>query len=225
MSEPTRAESSLASRAVTLGFTDVEGSTRLWEEEPERMKPALRRHDAISRAAVESHGGLLVKSTGDGVHAAFDNALDALGAAVDLQQAMADPTATNGVPLHVRCGLHAGVVERRDNDYFGSPVNRAARIMSVAHGGQVLLSQAVADCVRDLPCSRYRCAIWQGPAEGPLDPRTRLPSHTSATAAGVSVHCARWRPRRTTCRSRRRASLGASKHWRSCGGCWPRPAS
>ena len=150
MSEPTRAESSLASRAVTFLFTDVEGSTRLWEEEPERMKPALRRHDAISRAAVESHGGLLVKSTGDGVHAAFDNALDALGAAVDLQQAMADPTATNGVPLHVRCGLHAGVVERRDNDYFGSPVNRAARIMSVAHGGQVLLSQAVADCVRDL---------------------------------------------------------------------------
>ena len=150
MSEPTRAESSLASRAVTFLFTDVEGSTRLWEEEPERMKPALAWHDAISRAAVESHRGLLVKSTGDGLHAAFDNALDALGAAVDLQQAMAAPTATNGVPLHVRCGLHAGVVERRDNDYFGSPVNRAARIMSVAHGGQVLLSQAVADCVRDL---------------------------------------------------------------------------
>ena len=150
MSEPTRAESSLASRAVTFLFTDVEGSTRLWEEEPERMKPALAWHDAISRAAVESHGGLLVKSTGDGVHAAFDNALDALGAAVDLQQAMADPTATNGVPLRVRCGMHAGVVERRDNDYFGSPVNRAARIMSVAHGGQVLLSQAVADCVRGL---------------------------------------------------------------------------
>jgi hypothetical protein len=99
---------------------------------------------------VESHHGVVVKSTGDGVHAAFDNALDALGAAVDLQQAISDPTATNDVPLRVRCGLHAGAVERRDKDYFGSPVNRAARIMSAAHGGQVLLSQAVADCVRDL---------------------------------------------------------------------------
>ena len=97
MSKPTRAESSLASGAVTLLFTDVEGSSRLWEEEPERMKPALAWHDAISRAAVESHRGLLVKSTGDGVHAAFDNAVDALGAAVDLQQAIGDPTATNGV--------------------------------------------------------------------------------------------------------------------------------
>ena len=135
---------------VTFLFTDVEGSTRLWEEEPERMKSALACHDAISRAAVKSHRGLVVKSTGDGLHAAFDNALDALGAAVELQQAIADPAATSGVFLRVRCGLHAGVVERRDNDYFGSPVNRAVRIMSVAHGGQVLLSQAVADGVRSL---------------------------------------------------------------------------
>ena len=91
----------------------------------------------------------MVKTTGDGIHAAFDDALDALAATVDLQQALADPAATSGVPLRVRCGLHAGVVERRDNDYFGSPVNRAARIMSAAHGGQVLLSQAVVDCVRE----------------------------------------------------------------------------
>jgi predicted ATPase/class 3 adenylate cyclase len=150
MSEPDRADASLVTGTVTFLFTDIEESTRLWEEEPARMRPALARHDAISRAAVESHHGLVVKSTGDGVHAAFDNALDALGAAVDLQRAIADPEATNGVPLRVRCGLHAGAVERRDNDFFGSPVNRAARIMSAAHGGQVLLSQAVADCVRDI---------------------------------------------------------------------------
>ena len=145
-----RADAAQMVGTVTFLFTDVEGSTRLWEEEPERMKPALACHDAISRAAVESHHGLVVKSTGDGLHAAFDTALDALGAAVDLQQAIANPTATSGVLLRVRCGLHAGVVERRDNDYFGSPVNRAVRIMSVAHGGQVLLSQAVADGVRSL---------------------------------------------------------------------------
>ena len=114
------------------------------------MSQALAAHDALARSAVESRHGTVVKMTGDGVHAVFDDALDALAATVDLQQALADPAATNGVPLRVRCGLHAGVVERRDNDYFGSPVNRAARIMSAAHGGQVLLSQAVVDGVREM---------------------------------------------------------------------------
>ncbi len=84
------------------------------------------------------------------MHAAFDDAFDALAATVDLQQALADPASTHGISLHVRCGLHAGVVERRDNDFFGSPVNRAARIMSAAHGGQVLLSQAVVDGMRQI---------------------------------------------------------------------------
>src|SRR2546427_103674 len=77
----------------------------MWEEDPERMRPALARHDAIARSAVEKHGG---------------------------------------VALNVRCGLHAGADERRDKDFYGTAVNRAARIMSAAHGGQVLLSQAVA---------------------------------------------------------------------------------
>ena len=114
------------------------------------MSQALAAHDALARSAVESHHGTVVKMIGDGMHAAFDDALDALGATLDMQRALADPAATCGVPLHVRCGLHAGMVERRDNDYFGSPVNRAARIMSAAHGGQVLLSQAVVDCVREI---------------------------------------------------------------------------
>ena len=113
------------------------------------MSQALAAHDALARRAVEARHGTVVKMTGDGMHAVFDDALDALAATVDLQQALADPAATHGVPLRVRCGLHAGVVERRDNDYFGSPVNRAARIMSAAHGGQVLLSQAVVDGVRE----------------------------------------------------------------------------
>ena len=81
--------------------------------------------------------------TGDGMHAAFGDAVEAVGAAVQLQQALADPAATEGLALRVRCGLHAGIVERRDNDYFGAAVNRAARIMGAAHGGQILLSQAV----------------------------------------------------------------------------------
>ncbi len=134
---------------TTFLFTDIEGSTSLWEREPVRMRPALARHDAIARAAVEAHRGAVVKTSGDGIHAAFGDPLDAVRAVIELQQALDDPEATCGVALRVRCGLHAGVVERRDNDFFGSAVNRAARIMSAAHGGQVLLSQAVAVLVRE----------------------------------------------------------------------------
>src|SRR5438552_3139617 len=135
---------------TTFLFTDIEGSTRLWEEQPERMKAALARHDVIARGAVETCHGTVVKTTGDGVHAAFTDPLDAIRATLRLQQALADPAATEGVPLRVRCGIHLGAVERRDNDYFGAPVNRAARIMGAAHGGQVLLSQAVVDGVREI---------------------------------------------------------------------------
>ena len=132
---------------VAILFTDIEGSTRLWEELPDRMRPALARHDALARAAVESHRGIVAKMTGDGVYAAFTDALDAVGATLELQQALSDPAATAGVSLRVRCGMHAGLVEHRDNDYFGSAVNRTARIMSAAHGGQVIVSQAVYDLV------------------------------------------------------------------------------
>ena len=135
------------SAVTTVLFTDIEGSTRLWEREPERMRPALACHDAIARAAVETHRGTVVKTTGDGIHAVFDDPLDAVEATLQLQQALLDPGATAGIPLRVRCGLHLGVVERRDNDVFGAPVNRTARIMAAAHGGQVLVSKAVADLI------------------------------------------------------------------------------
>lgn len=132
---------------TTFLFTDIEGSTRLWEEHPERMRVALARHDALARCAVETRRGIVVKMTGDGLHAAFGDPLDAVSAAIALQQAIGEPQADGLAALRVRCGLHAGVVEHRDNDYFGSAVNRAARIMSAANGGQVLLSQPVADLV------------------------------------------------------------------------------
>jgi predicted ATPase/class 3 adenylate cyclase len=148
MPESHRANAPLATGTVTLLFTDIEGSTALWEQDGPRMSKALAAHDALARSAVESHRGTVVKMIGDGMHAAFGDALDALKATVDLQRALADPAATHGVPLRVRCGLHTGMAERRDNDYFGSPVNRAARIMSAAHGGQVLVSQAVVDGIR-----------------------------------------------------------------------------
>ena len=133
--------------AVTFLFSDIEGSTRLWEEVPAQMQPALAAHDATARAAVTAHRGRVVKTTGDGIHAAFDRPADALAAALQLQLALADPAATHGLPLHVRCGLHLGGGEGRDGDYYGPAVNRAARIMSAAHGGQTLLSQAVVDAL------------------------------------------------------------------------------
>jgi predicted ATPase/class 3 adenylate cyclase len=134
---------------ATYLFTDIEGSTRLWETEPDKMRPALARHDAIVRACVEGNRGTVVKTSGDGVHAVFADPLDAVRATLELQRTIAEPKAAEGVALQVRCGMHAGVDERRDNDFFGSGVNRAARIMSVAHGGQVLLSQAVASLIGD----------------------------------------------------------------------------
>jgi class 3 adenylate cyclase len=134
---------------VTILFTDIEGSSLLWEQNPDRMRVALVRHDTLLRTVVESNRGVVVKMLGDGMHAAFEDPLDAVAATVQLQQALTAPIATNGLALRIRCGLHVGVVERRNNDYFGSTVNRAARIMSAAHGGQVLLSQSVADLISD----------------------------------------------------------------------------
>jgi len=130
---------------TTLLFTDIEGSTLLWEKEGERMSRALAGHDALSKAAVECNRGIVVKMTGDGMYAAFADAVDALNAALMLQQSLEDPKATNGISFRVRYGLHLGIVERREDDLFGSPVNRAARVMKAAHGGQILLSQAVVD--------------------------------------------------------------------------------
>src|SRR5438552_3762673 len=102
---------------VTFLFTDIEGSTRLWDAAPERMRPALARHDAIAQDTVLRHRGRVVKTTGDGIHAVFDDPLDAIAATLDLQQSLVDPEAMAGVDLRVRCGLHVGVEERRDNDF------------------------------------------------------------------------------------------------------------
>ena len=136
---------STAAGATVFLFSDIEGSTRLWEQQPAPMADALARHDAIVRRAVAAWGGRLVKGTGDGIHATFDAAPAALGATLQLQRGLADAAAAGALPLAVRCGLHAGPSQARDADHFGPEVNRAARIMAVAHGGQVLLSQVVAD--------------------------------------------------------------------------------
>src|SRR5262245_46348762 len=139
----------LPSGTVTFLFTDLVVSTRLWDTEPTAMRAALARHDELLRQAIESHDGVVVKGRGDGVHAAFATAGSAVLAAVDVQRAMtAEPWAVSE-PLRVRVGIHSGVAELRDGDYFGSAVNRAARLEAIAHGGQVVCSQATADLARD----------------------------------------------------------------------------
>ena len=139
----------LPTGTVTFLFTDIEGSTRLWEEHPDEMKYALARHDEILRDAVVSQGGHVVKTTGDGVHAVFARAGDALAAAIAGQQGIeAEPWA--GTPrLRVRMGVHTGEAESREGDYYGPSLNRAARLMAAGHGGQVLVSHATEELVRD----------------------------------------------------------------------------
>ena len=138
---------------LTFLFTDIEGSTKLWEKDPEDMRLALERHDAIVGQAITGHGGDVFKTVGDAFYASFGRATDAVLAAASLQRALTaedwatlQPTA--GVePLRVRVALHAGEVYTRDGDYFGPTLNRVARLLATGHGGQVLISGSVAGLV------------------------------------------------------------------------------
>ena len=134
---------------VSFLFTDLEGSTRLWQSSPDEMPDALARHDDLLRAAVETHHGLVVKTTGDGVHAVFASARDAVAAALAAQRAIETEEWSSPEPLRVRMGIHSGEAALRDGDYYGTAVNRAARVSALAHGGQLVVSQATASLLRD----------------------------------------------------------------------------
>ncbi len=154
----------LPTGTVTFCFTDIEGSTRLWERYPEAMSRALARHDSLAEALIAEHGGTLVKSRGEGdsLFAVFARATDALAAACDLQRAFhAEPWSEyvqeagggrpeeQGFALRVRLALHSGEADLRAGDYYGAAVNRCARLRDSAHGGQTLLSQTTYELVRD----------------------------------------------------------------------------
>ncbi len=113
------------------------------------MRAALARHEEIVRDAIERHGGCVVKTTGDGFHAAFHTARDAVDTAISAQRSLGMERFEVTGPLRVRMGVHTGEVQLRDGDYFGTAVNRAARLMAVAEGGQVLCSQTTTDLVRE----------------------------------------------------------------------------
>jgi predicted ATPase len=129
---------------VTFLFTDIEGSTRLWESAPDAMRDALARHDVILRTAIQDHDGYVFASGGDGFAIAFRRAGDALAAASVAQAALRREQWPTGVTVAVRMALHSGEAEERGGNYFGPALNRAARLMAIGHGGQVLCSQATA---------------------------------------------------------------------------------
>jgi predicted ATPase/class 3 adenylate cyclase len=138
-----------SSGVVTFLFTDIEGSTRLWQADEAAMRSALSRHDQLLREVIAEHEGRVFSAMGDGLAAAFGSASEAVRTAIAAQGALeAEPWPT-ATPLRVRMGVHTGEAEWRDGDYFGTVVNRAARLMAIGHGGQVLCSSATAEVVGD----------------------------------------------------------------------------
>lgn len=150
---PARADLSGVARptgTVTFVFTDIEGSTYLWEHQREAMQHAFDRQEALVRAAMAAHGGYVYKMIGDAFQVAFSTAERALAAVLSAQRALHAEQWGNTIgELRVRMAVHAGVTEERGDDYVGPALNRVARLLSTGYGGQVLVSQAVYDLVRE----------------------------------------------------------------------------
>ncbi|MEP7112103.1 MAG: adenylate/guanylate cyclase domain-containing protein [Ilumatobacteraceae bacterium] len=162
------------SGTVTFLFTDIQDSTQLWESGPAEMAAAFPVHDAIVRAAIERHDGYVFATSGDGFCAAFSTAANAVAAAVESQRELGGAAV---VPFKVRMGLHTGETIERDRTYVGPEVNRAARLMTLGNGGQVLVSDSTEVLVRGrvalrslgdhvLPGLRGKVAVFQVVAEG-----------------------------------------------------------
>jgi class 3 adenylate cyclase len=141
----------LPTGTVTFLFTDVEGSTRLWERAPDQMRSALAEHDALIEVLAARHGGRVVRPRGEGDSrfCVFARATDAVAAAAAIQRALHDHAWPEATPLRVRMALHTGEADLRGGDYYGSAVNRCARLRAIAHGGQTVLSMAAEELVRD----------------------------------------------------------------------------
>jgi len=135
---------------ITFLFTDIEGSTKLWERHPDAMKAALARHDALLKQAIEARGGYVFKTIGDAFCAAFAEPTDALEGVLAAQRSLQSEKWPAEIgAIRIRAALHTGVAEERDGDYFGPPLNRVARLLAAGHGGQTLLSLATQELVRD----------------------------------------------------------------------------
>jgi predicted ATPase/class 3 adenylate cyclase len=153
-------EQVLPTGTLTFLFTDIEASTRAWEQHPEAMGQAHARHGQIVLACVARHGGTLVRARGEGdsTFCVFPDAAAALAAACDFQRALGAEPWPDVTPIRVRAALHTGAAPLRDGDYNASDVNRCARLRAIAHGGQTLLSEAtrLLVCDRMPPCVGLR---------------------------------------------------------------------
>ena len=198
----TGTEQASPSGVVTFLFTDVEGSTRRWEADPDEMRLALTAHDEVLRSAIEAHGGFLFKHTGDGVCAAFASPRSAVDAAI---------TAQRKLELPVRMGLATGEAEVREGDYFGAVLNRAARVMAAGHGGQVLLAESTAGLLSgvdlvDLGPRRLR----------DLPTPVEFFRSERPACARTFRRCGHWMRRREPAPCRPRASSEGSPSWPRC---------
>ncbi|MGH8983029.1 MAG: BTAD domain-containing putative transcriptional regulator [Acidimicrobiia bacterium] len=148
---PTSTVESLPEGVVTFLLTDVEGSTSLWDEDPEAMSRAIARHEELIADTVEAHRGRIVKSRGEGdsTLSVFRRASDAATAAVALQRGLLTEQWPGGLHLATRVALHSGEAYLREGDYYGGTLNRAARIRALATGGQILCSRPTRDLVAD----------------------------------------------------------------------------
>ena len=169
---------SAPSGTVTFLFTDIEGSTALWQEHPASMGPAVERHDEVIRSAVEQRGGYVFTTAGDSFAVAFARADEAVRASVEAQTRLLDEAWPPDTVISARMGLHTGEATERQGDYYGVAVNRAARLMSIGHGGQILLSETTAALVegagfqlRDLGLHRLKDLTSPTAVRQIIDPR------------------------------------------------------
>ena len=139
----------LPSGTVTFLFTDIEGSTRRWEEHPAAMRTAVDRHFALLRDAIGAHGGYVFRNEGDGLCAAFPTAPQGLAAALQAQLALHKEHWPEGDALRVRMALHTGAADVQEGDYVGACMNRMGRLHKIGYGGQTLLSRTTYDLVRE----------------------------------------------------------------------------
>jgi len=137
------------SGTITFLFTDIEGSSKLWERHPEAMRHALAKHDRILRASSEANGGFVFKTIGDAFCMAFHTAHQAVACAVQVQRELHGESWDGIGAMKVRVALHTGPAELRDDDYFGPSLNRVSRMLAAAHGGQTLVSRVTEELVRD----------------------------------------------------------------------------
>jgi predicted ATPase/class 3 adenylate cyclase len=134
---------------VTFLFTDIEGSTKMWERDAATMQAALARHDEILQRAIEANGGYVFKTVGDAFCAAFVSTTDALDAALQGQRTLLAEGWDEGCVIRARMALHSGEAEERAGDYFGPTLNRVARLLSTGYGGQILVSRAARELAGD----------------------------------------------------------------------------